>query len=272
MAAVVDGVARVAPATLPAARRRALAVTLLVLTVGLQAAGVEFSTLYCLPTTRLPELLIEALAAALVRAGLRRPVRVVVASVPVAALCLGAIIVWMHHDTWTDPWSYRGGFAVIALLATVLILHAELRPRSAMARIVAFAPLTLIGRRSYAAYLWYIPALSIAHNCATDPLEVFGITAGLTAVAATISWYAVELPFLERERQFERVHLHGGEAPRRQRERRPAGGPHRIRHVLGGRRSAEKRESGLAQADYQHEASARRSKSPFARLLRWLAR
>jgi peptidoglycan/LPS O-acetylase OafA/YrhL len=213
----------------------ALTVTLLVLTAGLQAAGVHFSTLYYLPTTRLPELLIGALAAALVRTGLRRPVCLVGASVPVAVLCLGTIIVWMHHDTWSDPWSYRGGFAVVALLATVLILHAELRPRSALTRLLAFAPFTLIGRRSTPPTLWYIPALGIAKNCATGRLGVFGITVGLTAVAATISWYAVELPFLKRKRRFERVHLHGGEAAPSQRERRPTGTSHRIRRVLAGR-------------------------------------
>jgi len=189
----------------------ALVVTFLVLTIGLNAAGVPISTLYYLPTTRLPELLIGALAAVLVRAGLRRPVRIVAASVPVAALCLGAIIVWMHHDTWNDPWSYRGEFAVVALLTTVLILHTELRPDSAMTRLMAFAPFTLVGRRSYAAYLWYIPALGIALNCGVnDRLGVLGITVGITALAATISWYAVEQPFLRRKQRFERVHLHNG--------------------------------------------------------------
>jgi len=185
-----------------------LIVFLLAFTVGLQSAGLKLSTLYYLPTTRLPELLIGALAATLVRAGLRPSVRVVAASVPVAALCLGAIIMWMRHDTWRDPWSYRGGFAVVALLTTVLILHAELRPHSAMTRVMAFAPFTHIGRRSYAAYLWYIPALAIARNCGThDRLGILAITVGLTALAATISWHVVEQPFLKRKRQFERVHL-----------------------------------------------------------------
>jgi len=189
----------------------ALIVTFLVLTVGLNVAGVQLTTLYYLPTTRLPELLVGALTAVLVRAGLQRPVRIVAASVPVAALCLAAIIVWMHHDTWHDPWSYRGEFAVVALLTTVLILHTELRPHSAMTRLMAFAPFTVIGRRSYAAYLWHIPALGIARDCGvSDRLGVLGITVGITALAATISWYAIEQPFLKRKQRFERVHLHNG--------------------------------------------------------------
>ena len=187
----------------------ALIVILVVLTARLHAVGVQLTTLYYLPTTRLPELLVGALAAVLVRAGLRAPVRIVAASVPVAALCLGAFIGWLHHEMWDDPWCYRGEFAVIALLTTVLILHAELRPRSALTRLMAFAPFTLIGRRSYAAYLWHIPALFIAYNCGvSDRFGVLGITVGITAVAATISWYAVEQPFLKRKQRFERVHLH----------------------------------------------------------------
>ncbi len=53
--------------------------------------------------------------------------------------------------------------------------------------------------------------------------EVLGITVGLTAVAATVSWYAVEAPFLKRKRRFEHLHLNGGEQRRWRGERPPAG-------------------------------------------------
>jgi peptidoglycan/LPS O-acetylase OafA/YrhL len=185
-----------------------LAVGFLALSAVLQLAGVSDATLFFLPTTRAPELLAGVLGAVLVQEGLPRGLERATVSTLVAAGALILVVAWMRHDTWDDPWSYRGGFTVVAILTVVVILHVEQRPDSLVSRALGWWPVALVGRRSYAAYLWHIPALIIADYTVTDRRELLALTVGLTAVATTLSWYLVEAPCLRLKSRFERVHLH----------------------------------------------------------------
>jgi peptidoglycan/LPS O-acetylase OafA/YrhL len=185
-----------------------IGIGLLALNAILQAVGVSDTTLYYVPTTRLPELLAGALGAILMRRGLPRPIARLTSLTAVGLLALAAIVRWMFHDTWDDPWSYRGGFTAVALLTVVVVLHVEQRPGSIVTRLLSLRPVTLVGRRSYAAYLWSIPALIGARELVSDRREVLAVTVAFTAVAATLSWHLVEAPFLRYKRRYERVHLH----------------------------------------------------------------
>jgi peptidoglycan/LPS O-acetylase OafA/YrhL len=185
-----------------------LAVGFLAFTAALQLAGASNSTLFFLPTTRLPELLTGALGAIVMRSGLPRAVSRPTALTPVAGFALLGIILWMRHHTWSDPWSYRGGFTAVAMLTVVVILHAEQRPASVVTRLLGLRPVALVGRRSYAAYLWHVPALIVAQHLVTNRRALLAITIGPTAIAATVSWHVVEKPCLRFKRRFERVHLH----------------------------------------------------------------
>jgi peptidoglycan/LPS O-acetylase OafA/YrhL len=184
-----------------------LALAFLLFTITLQVFGLGAARLYFLPTTRFSELLAGAAAAAFVREGL--PARVVrtVGAVPLAVGVLCLMVAYTQRSTFYDPWSYRGGFTLVAVMTVILILHAEENPNSIVTRSLGCAPMALIGRRSYAAYLWQIPALIIADHHTHSAITRFGLTVVLTAIAASASWYLVERPFLRFKRRFEIVRI-----------------------------------------------------------------
>ncbi|MEZ5217063.1 MAG: hypothetical protein R2715_10880 [Ilumatobacteraceae bacterium] len=69
-------------------------------------------------------------------------------------------------------------------------------PGSPAARLLAYRPLTWIGRISYSLYLWHWPLLAIARQRTTAPLGV-GARIGLLAAAVVVSvvtFFVVEQP------------------------------------------------------------------------------
>jgi peptidoglycan/LPS O-acetylase OafA/YrhL len=98
---------------------------------------------------------------------------------------------------WTTP-----AFALVAAAAVLAVLDSRAVP----------APLVFVGQISYALYLWHVPIYRIARDSAlTDTLGPDGVRVlalAATFVAATVSYYAVEQPFLRRKWRLARTHSH----------------------------------------------------------------
>ena len=102
--------------------------------------------------------------------------------------------------TGTSSRYYHGGSVLYAVLACVVIAGA-LQP-GALRTALGFAPLAWIGRLSYGLYLfhwpmivWLVPTRVHLHG-----LELNALRLVLTFVAATLSFYLIELPIRERRR------------------------------------------------------------------------
>ena len=109
------------------------------------------------------------------------------------------IYAW-HVATGTGALYYHGGSPAYDALACVVIAGA-MQP-GLLRRALAIRPLEWIGRLSYGLYLfhwplivWLVPTRVHLHGLALDALRLT-----LTFVAATVSFYLIELPVRERRR------------------------------------------------------------------------
>lgn len=141
----------------------------------------DTARIYYGPDTRAAELLMGALLALATRGeglelstlvlpeGLRRRFagRGAQAAYDVAgALCLAGIVVLCVFVSGFEPFAYRGGMLLTALLSAVLIGVLARPGQGVLKTILGFAPLELLGKRSFAIYLWHYPLL-IVMNPAT---------------------------------------------------------------------------------------------------------
>jgi peptidoglycan/LPS O-acetylase OafA/YrhL len=119
----------------------------------------------------------------------------------IAIVSIGAFFVMLfawYAATGTSPRYYYGGSVLYAALACVVIAGAlQVGPLRAG---LGITPLAWIGRLSYGLYLfhwpiivWLVPARVHIDGFALDALRVV-----VTFVAATISFYLIELPIRER--------------------------------------------------------------------------
>ena len=96
--------------------------------------------------------------------------------------------------------TYRGGLFLVCVL-TGIVIFAATTSHSRFGKLLDVAPLRFIGRRSYGIYLWHWPILVLL-TAATGPagvvplraVEVAGLAAPLTLIAATLSYRFVETP------------------------------------------------------------------------------
>jgi peptidoglycan/LPS O-acetylase OafA/YrhL len=144
--------------------------------------------------TRVVQLLIGVvIALGLARTGARVPTCVAVAS---AALLVGYLALPLSVS---ERFYFDGGQIVVALVAGTVIMHLT-SDRSVMTRLLSWAPLVWIGRRSYGIYLWNLPLGALL---SLTPLPLVPRAATkliLTVLVPALSYMAVEQPLLRLRR------------------------------------------------------------------------
>ncbi len=103
---------------------------------------------------------------------------------------------------------YQGGFAIIAVVAGLLVVAAA-HPDTSTSRLFALAPLIWIGARSYGIYLWHLPVIALMTpeygvDLPTGWLSLLQVT--VTVAIAAVSYRFIEMPI--RRRGFRKAFVH----------------------------------------------------------------
>jgi peptidoglycan/LPS O-acetylase OafA/YrhL len=157
---------------------------------------IGWNGIYVQTETRLDVLMFGALLAYLLHTGWKPPSWA--PRVGQAALIFLTYCVWKTY--LTESWLYHGGFTLIGFsVASVVFLALDNTTR--IGRILAWGPITAIGRRSYSLYVWhYLCLLAVARALpAVHPIERLVLALFFTALTAEISHQLVEKPFLARK-------------------------------------------------------------------------
>jgi peptidoglycan/LPS O-acetylase OafA/YrhL len=187
-------------------RRAVLTVLVLAITASAVAAALLYdpwadpSRVYYGTDTRALAPLTGALLAFSVRPWWHRPdlgrwSRRGLDSIGVCALMLLVVVAVLLGDN--DPLLYRGGFAVIALLAAALVAVAG-HPATRLGRVLGSQPLRWLGERSYAIYLWHWPICVLTRPGVDIPITGWANAAVRVATVvalAELSYRFVERPF-----------------------------------------------------------------------------
>lgn len=121
-----------------------------------------------------------------------------------AGMCAGGVILIFLSFVLPNK---SGGFpmenTLLVVCGTVLLIHSCLcRPNGLAARLLASAPMTLVGRLSYSIYLWHWPAIILTTMVARYkglselPAAILGAFVGVAC--ATLAYYGVERPMRRR--------------------------------------------------------------------------
>jgi peptidoglycan/LPS O-acetylase OafA/YrhL len=110
---------------------------------------------------------------------------------------LGALVWFYLRLDQYQPFLFRGGFALVALATTVVILvavhpHTRLSPH-----LLGWRPLRWIGLRSYSIYLWHWPVFMLTRPELDVPitgLPLLALRLAVTIVLADLSYRFVETP------------------------------------------------------------------------------
>jgi len=151
--------------------------------------------------TRADSLLVGALLAAMwVR--FRTPTRGLSVAAWVATAVVAVSVLFADPER---PFVYRGGFTLVAVAVAVVVL-AVVDGRWSGTRVLAVAPLRLIGRVSYGLYLWHLAVFfAVARYTTTWPTLVrLPFAFGLTALFTWLSWRFVEQPALRLKHRLDR--------------------------------------------------------------------
>ena len=83
--------------------------------------------------------------------------RLLLRCAPLALIALLLLPVWYG---WDDYWMIHKGYAIVAVLATIVIFGATQKSDSLMSRFLAMRPLVYTGKLSYGLYLYHWPILT----------------------------------------------------------------------------------------------------------------
>jgi peptidoglycan/LPS O-acetylase OafA/YrhL len=115
---------------------------------------------------------------------------------PCALLCL-AFIATREADLGGITWLDRGGYTLVALLASVLVLSCDGARESWWSQLLAARPLAGLGRISYGFYLWHYPVSAIGTRLVgrLGMPAAYGTTVAISIGLAALSYRLIELPF-----------------------------------------------------------------------------
>ena len=171
---------------------------------------------YVLMPARMDALLIGGLLAIAIRTpqgrervrALRRPAGVL------AFVGLAALLAWRGVHDRNDPWVQVVGYLLLAIASTALIAAALPGAHAARyQRVLNARPLQLMGKHSYAIYVFQYPVIWVlgwamapiaerltAVSALAWPLVLFVTATGVSFVAARLSWVVLEQPMLALKR------------------------------------------------------------------------
>lgn len=179
-------------------RRLLLGVALSTLALSAVAISLFVGTddrIYYGTDTRAAELLAGALLAVAVTGRAAPTRRSALRLLDAAGLgALAAMLVLWSRTSQGDTWLYDGGFALHALLATVVIaagVHARALPR-----LLAWAPLRALGSISYGVYLYHWPVFLWLDGDRTGlpQAPLLAVRVSVTPALATLSYRFIEQP------------------------------------------------------------------------------
>ncbi len=165
--------------------------------LALLADGMDTSRIYYGTDSRSQALLVGA-ALAVWRGQRTRPISARARSVLSVVGCLAAVtllVIWTTVSGQSRP-LYAGGFLGVAIVVMLLVASIVEAPRGPLARALAWAPFTFIGRISYGLYLWHWPIFLTLTATRTG---ANGVVLLLLRLAATLaitlaSFHLVENP------------------------------------------------------------------------------
>jgi peptidoglycan/LPS O-acetylase OafA/YrhL len=98
-----------------------------------------------------------------------------------------------------SAFTYRGGFAVVAVSAAAVILAVVSVPAGMVARVLSVPALVWLGSISYGVYLWHFPVAVFvdAHRTGLGGPALFGLRCLVTLSVAAASFYLIERPVIE---------------------------------------------------------------------------
>jgi peptidoglycan/LPS O-acetylase OafA/YrhL len=126
--------------------------------------------------------------------------RLVKALAVLALLALLAVLIMMGH---TGPLLYLAGFTTISVSVALIILMLFYAPLRIALAILNYGPLVWVGKISYGLYLLHWPVRSLMIRLMPD-LNLLSDAAYLclTFIAAALSFYLLERPFLRLKKRF----------------------------------------------------------------------
>lgn len=161
--------------------------------------GSDPSRVYYGTDTRIFALLIGASLAivwpsAKLKARVSNQARTVLDVVGVGTLFLLGWMIW--HTNEYQPFLYRGGMVLIAII-TALLIAVLAHPASRLAIVLGCKPLRWLGKRSYGLYLWHFPVITLSTSqvSTTEPSIIKSIIqVAVSLLLAELSWRYVEQP------------------------------------------------------------------------------
>ncbi|WP_046227298.1 acyltransferase family protein [Paenibacillus dauci] len=161
--------------------------------------GEDPSRVYYGTDTRIFALLIGAALAIVwpsmkLKSSVSAPARNVLDGIGTISLLVLIWLVW--HTNEYQPFLYRGGMLLIAILTAILIAVLA-HPASRLAVIVGSKPLRWLGKRSYGLYLWHFPVITLSTpQVSTEEPSILRaiIQVAVSLALAELSWRYVEEP------------------------------------------------------------------------------